>query len=72
MDPTKRRQVAAKTHIEGQQKPENLKEVGPKLLIMGQKEEDRDGPDGLRYVKREFRESLGSRTVAALPRPLGG
>ena len=46
MDPTKRRQVAAKTHIDGQQEPENLKEVGPKLLIMGQKKKIGTGATG--------------------------
>ena len=56
MDPTKRRQVAAKTHIEGQQEPENLKEVGPKLLIMGQSKEKTGTDTTERNVKREFRE----------------
>ena len=43
--------------MEVQQESGNLKEVGPKPLIMGQKEEDRDGHDEVRNVKREFRES---------------
>ena len=58
--------------MEVQQVPGNLKEVGPKPRIMGKKEEDRDGHDGVRNVKREFRESMFSRTLAVLTGPLGG
>ena len=49
MEPTKRRQEAAKMHIEGQQVPGNLKEVGPKPLIMGQNKE-KTGTDTTEYV----------------------